>query len=201
MQQAGKLILKNLGDLYKDKPLMKTFDFLTIDVPESSEFEDSLNDIHNLLHLITVKVITLIHETGSKLQFAEDKVSEWDKMLAFNTYPMTFAYFQRFLLSTYIDFCEKFNGDVATKEVFVRAGVIYAQKCILKDVDFFRDYLTRERVNELKDNLMDNLLFFRKDAVALTYTLPYPDLMYGEIARQEMKPYKYFLDAVDRANE
>lgn len=180
---------------------MKTFEFLTIEVPEPSPFEDSLNDIHNLLHLITVKTVALIHETGSKLQFAEDKVNEWDKLLAFNTYPMTFSYFQRFLLSTYIDFCEKFNGDAATKEVFTRAGVIYAQKSILKDLDFFRDYLTRERVDELKDNLMDNLQLFRKDAVALTYTLPYPDQMYGEIARQEMKPYQYFLDAVDRANE
>jgi acyl-CoA oxidase len=201
LQQAGKLILKNLSDLYMDKPVMKTFEFLTIEAPDPSPYEDSLNDIHNLLHLITVKTVTLIHETGTKLQFADDKIDEWDKLLAFNVYPMVHGYFQRFLLSMYIEFCERFNEDAATKEVFTMVGVIYAQQCILDDLDYFRDYLSREKVNELKESLMDNLLILRKDAVALTYTVPFTDKMYGEISRNEMKPYQYFLDAVDRAGK
>lgn len=47
MQQAGKLVLKNLKHLYKGKPLMLTFEFLNDDAPEPHIFEKSLDNLEN----------------------------------------------------------------------------------------------------------------------------------------------------------
>eukprot|EP00343_Euplotes_focardii_P006564 CAMPEP_0205817984 /NCGR_PEP_ID=MMETSP0205-20121125/25173_1 /ASSEMBLY_ACC=CAM_ASM_000278 /TAXON_ID=36767 /ORGANISM="Euplotes focardii, Strain TN1" /LENGTH=230 /DNA_ID=CAMNT_0053109679 /DNA_START=155 /DNA_END=844 /DNA_ORIENTATION=- len=196
MQQAGKLILKNLGDLYQGKPVMETFEFLTLDVPEPSQYKGTLNDITDLLELLSFRATTLIHETGSKLQFAEDKLAEWDRLLALNTNPMTLAYFHRFLLANYIEFLDNFNEDQNTRAVFERLGVIFAQKLIIDDAGFFRDFLSREQIEEIKDNLMDQLLDTRKEVVAMTYLLPLTDKMLGAVGKLEMKPYEHFLDAV-----
>lgn len=128
---------------------------------------------------------------------AEDKVSEWDKLLAYNVYPMTFAYFHRFLLANYIEFLENFKGESQTKDIFKQIGLIFAQKIIIENGEFYRDYLTKEQLDGLKDSIMDNLLEMRKEVIALTYLLPFTDKMYGAVGRSEMKPYEYFLDAVD----
>lgn len=139
-QQAGRLILKNLSNLFLGKPLMRTCEFLTPDLPEPELFRGSINSIDDLLKLLTIRVNTLIHETGIRLQMSEDKIGEWDKSLAFYVNPMTYAYFYRFVLATYIEFLNKFNEDLNTKAVFERMGVIFAQKVILDNADFYRDY-------------------------------------------------------------
>jgi len=199
MQQAGKLILKNLANLFMEKPLMQTFEFLTIDIPEQKPYKKTLDDVSNLLELLTIRAITLIHETGNKLQFSEDKVAEWDRLLTFSTNPMTFAYFTRFLLSNYIDFLNNFNGDLKTKKVFERLGVIYAQKAIIDDAGFFRDYLSKEQIDGMKDDIMDHLQESRKEVIAMTYLLPFTDKMIGSVGKLEMKPYENFLDTLDKS--
>mmetsp|Transcript_18644 Transcript_18644/g.16507 ORF Transcript_18644/g.16507 Transcript_18644/m.16507 type:complete len:150 (+) Transcript_18644:393-842(+) len=130
---------------------------------------------------------------------SENKLDAWDKHLAHKVYPMTFAYFNRFLFSCYIDWLSNFNEDAKTKAVFTNIGLIFAQSKIIEDGEFYRDFLSREQLGQLKEDLMDNLLLFRKEAVAMTYLLPFTDKMYGAIARSEMKPYEYFLDAVSYA--
>lgn len=199
MQQAGKLILQNLAYLFTDKPLMKTFEFLTMEVPEPKPFIGNLNSITQILELMTFRAITLIHETGTKLQSSEDKVAAWDRLLAFDTYPMTFAYFYRFILSNYIDFISQFDNDLKTKEVFERIGLIYGQNIIIEDAEFFRDCLSRAQINELKEKLMDNLQLLRKEVVALSYLAPVTDKMMSGMAKHDMKPYENFLDAVEKA--
>eukprot|EP00344_Euplotes_crassus_P011763 CAMPEP_0197018648 /NCGR_PEP_ID=MMETSP1380-20130617/80224_1 /TAXON_ID=5936 /ORGANISM="Euplotes crassus, Strain CT5" /LENGTH=407 /DNA_ID=CAMNT_0042445903 /DNA_START=183 /DNA_END=1403 /DNA_ORIENTATION=- len=199
MQQAGKLILQNLQYLFMEKPVMPTFDFLTTEMPEAEPYSKSLDDVMNLLELLTYRASTLIHQTGMKLNFAEDKIEAWDKLLAFNTYPMTFAYFDRFLLQNYIEFLENFSGDQKTKEVFTLLGVVYAQKVTIEDAEFFRDYLTRAQIDDLKETLMDNLLKLRKEVVGLSYLLPFTDKMQGALFKLDMKPYEHFLDFVERS--
>lgn len=103
-QQAGRLILKNLSNLFLGKPLMKTCEFLTPELPEPEVFKGSIDSIKDLLYLLTARVNTLIHETGARMQMSKDKIDEWDKSLAFYIYPMTHAYFHRFILANYIEF-------------------------------------------------------------------------------------------------
>lgn len=102
-QQGGRLILKNLSNLFLGKSLMKTCEFLTPELPEPELFKDSLSNIRDLLKLLTIRANTLIHETGTRLQMSEDKIGEWDRSLAFHTIPMTYAYFHRFILANYIE--------------------------------------------------------------------------------------------------
>lgn len=199
MQQAGRLVLKNLSNLLSGKPVMPTFEFLTAEVPEVEPFTKPLNDVVNLLELFTYRATSLIHQAGLKLQFSEDKVEAWDRLLAMDTYPATFAYFDRFLLSTYVDFLENFNADASTKNVFSLLGVVYAQKKILEDLDFFREYLTRDQTEALKEDLMDNLLKLRPEVVGLSYLMPVTDKMIGAVGKLEMKPYEKFLGYVERA--
>uniref|UniRef100_A0A7S3P1G6 Uncharacterized protein n=1 Tax=Euplotes crassus TaxID=5936 RepID=A0A7S3P1G6_EUPCR len=199
MQQAGKLILQNLSNLFTEKPVMPTFDFLKTEMPEAEPYLKSFGDVMGLLELLTYRASTLIHQTGMKLNFAEDKMEAWDKLLAFNTYPMTFAYFDRFLLQSYINFLQQFNEDQKTKEVFTLLGVVYAQKVIVEDAEFFRDNLTRSQIDDLKENLMDNLLKLRKEVVGLSYLLPLTDKMQGAVSKLDMKPYENFLDFVERS--
>ncbi|CAI2360677.1 unnamed protein product [Moneuplotes crassus] len=197
MQQAGKLILQNLAYLFKGKPLMPTFEFLMEDIPDVEPFTESLEDLGNILKLFTYRLVNLIQETGSKLQMAEDKVSEWDRLLAYYVYPMTFTYFNRFLLSEYINWLANFDGDLETKKAFEKVGLIYGQRVLINDAANFTEYLSKSQIDELKDSVMNHLLDMRKDIIAMTYLLPFTDKMYGAVARSEMKPYEYFLDAVN----
>ena len=196
MQQAGKLILKNIADLFTGKPVMQTFEFLTTEAPEAEPFTKSLDKLENLLEILTFKAATTIHETGLKLQMSEDKLDAWDKYLAYKVYPMTFSYFNRFLLDNYISWLSNFDGDKNTKEIFETVGLVFAQKIIAEDGEFYRDYLTREQIDELKESIMEKINVLRKEVVGMTYLFPFTDKMYGAVARSEMKPYEYFLDAV-----
>jgi len=77
---------------------------LTPEAPEPELFKGSISNLKDLLSLITYKVITLIHEIGARLQMSQDKAAEWDKSLKYYVYPMTFCYFDRFVLANYIEF-------------------------------------------------------------------------------------------------
>ncbi|CAI2360375.1 unnamed protein product [Moneuplotes crassus] len=199
MQQAGKLILQNLAYVFTEKPLMPTFEFLTSEIPLVTPFRKTLNDVTNLLKLLTIRAETLIHQTGMKLQFADDKVEAWDKLLPFNIYPMTFAYFDRFLLQNYVDFLARLEEDENTQKVFTLLGIVFAQKTITENGEFFKDYLTNGQMEELKETLMENLAKLRKEVVGLSYLLPFTDKMQGAISKFDMKPYKNFLDFVEKA--
>lgn len=141
IQQAGKLILQNMAYLFQDKPLMPSFEFLKEEIPDAEPFEESLEDLNNILKLFTYRTVNLIQETGSKLQMAENKVAEWDKLLAYNVIPMVFSYFNRFLLSEYISWLNNFEGDLKTRQVFEKIGLVFAQRILISDAATFSDYL------------------------------------------------------------
>ena len=174
---------------------------MTTEIPVPETFKGAIDNVNDLLHLITIRANTLIHETGTRLQMSEDKAAEWDYSLALYTNPMTYAYFHRFILSNYLEFCEKFKGDQATKTVFERMAIIFAQTVILEDAEFYRDFLTRDHITEIKSNIMDQMKLLREDVVSLTYLFSFRDKMLGPIGANDMNPYQRFISKVDTAPE
>ena len=198
-QQTGRLLLKNLSNLFLGKPVMKTWEFLTPESPEPEHFTGSVDQLKDLLKLLSIRANTLIHETGARLQMAKDKIDEWDKSLSFYVYPMAHAYFHRFVTATYLEFIEQFNEDKHTKQVFENMGIIYAQSAILENAEFYRDYLSKEHIIEIKEDIMNNFKDLRKEVVAMTYLLQFRDKMLGAIGANDMNSYTRFLNAVQSA--
>jgi acyl-CoA oxidase len=196
-QQAGRLILKNLVNLLTGKPLMPTCEFLKPEAPEPESFKGSINNLKDLVNLITYKVETLIHKNGARLQMAQDKTTEWDKMLAHHIYPMAFSFYDRFVLVTFIEFLKKFKDDEATYATFERMAIIFAQGVILDDASFYHEILSHDHIIEMKEDLMDQLKLLRPDAVPLTYTFWLKDKMIGALGANDMNGYQRFLNCVE----
>lgn len=199
MQQACRLLLKNLSNLLTGHPLMPTVEFLRPDAPEPETFKGSLSNLKDLLRLLTFKAETLIHENGIRMQLATDKVGEWDKSLTYHLYPMTFAYFDRFIVANYLEFLNKLKSDEATFIAYERMGIIFAQKAILEDAEFYRDVLSREDIIELKEDIMAQLKLLRVDAVAMTYTLHFRDNMLGAFGHHDLNIYQNFINQVEHS--
>ena len=195
-QQAGKLILKNLANLLTGKPLMPTCEFLKPEQPEPETFKGSISNLKDLIGLIQYKVEVLIHQNGARLQMAEDKFDEWDRMLAHHTYPMIFSYYDRFVLTNYLDFLQKFSSDETTYKVFERMGVIYAQQVIIDDAMFYHEVLTPDDISDIKQDLTNQLAELRVDAIPLTYTLYFRDKMLGPFGANDMNAYQRFINQV-----
>lgn len=168
-------------------------------MPEPEVFKGSINDIKDLLKLLTIRANTMIHETGARLQMSQDKAHEWDRSLGLHVFPMTHAFFHRFVLNTYIKFIEQFDEDKNTKIAFERMGVIFAQTVILDNAEFYREYLTREHIYEIKEDIMAQLEELRKDAVPLTYLLQFRDRMLGTVGAADLNSYQRFITAVQNA--
>lgn len=200
-QQAGRLLLKNLSNLLTGQPLMPTCEFLSAEMPEPETFKGSIDNLNDLLDLITFKTESLIHEVGIRLQMSQDKAAEWDKCLKHHIYPMVFSYFDRFCIKNYIDFLKNFDHDETTKLVFERMAIIYAQDAIINDAEFYRDILSRDDIIEMKDNLMDQLKELRVDIIPITHTLYFRDKMLGAMGASDMNLYQRFIKCVETSKD
>lgn len=78
-------------------------------------------------------------------------------------------------------------------------GIIFAQSVILDNAEFYRDYLTREHIIELKEDLMEQLKLLRPDSVALTHLLQFRDKMLGSVGAADMNAYDRFISDVQNA--
>ena len=168
-------------------------------MPEPEHFTGSLDQLKDLIKLLSIRANALVHETGARLQMAKDKLDEWDKSLSFYVYPMAHAYFHRFVAVTYLEFIEQFNEDKQTKQVFEKMGIIYAQTAIIDNAEFYRDYLSREQIVEIKENIMQQFKELRREIIAITYLLQFRDKMLGTIGASDLDSYSRFLNAVQTA--
>lgn len=204
IQQACKLLLKNFSNLIRGKDSMKTCEFMTADSPEEFTFTGSFDNINQLLELLSYKANRSVHDAIAKIQIEtmqekDQRLSKgeiWEKHLYFNFIPMVKAYCQRYILSNYLSFLEKFNDSPKSKEVLTKLGLLHIYNYIIKNEGQFRDSISSEQIEELRELSIKLCKDLRPEIVALTIAFPFRDSAYGAIGKSHMQPYTEVMKGV-----
>mmetsp|Transcript_4284 Transcript_4284/g.4943 ORF Transcript_4284/g.4943 Transcript_4284/m.4943 type:complete len:521 (+) Transcript_4284:498-2060(+) len=204
IQQACKLLLKNFTNLMRGKETMKTCEFMTSDTPEEYKFEGSFSSLNDIGKLFSYQANKCVHEAIFKIQTETMKEKEmrlskgeiWEKHLYYTFIPMVKAYLQRYILITYIKFLEKFNDSPKSKEVLGKLALLHFSTEIIKNEGMFRDTISKEQIEDLKERCIGLSQELRPEIVALTFTVPFKDNTYGSIGKSNMQPYAEFMKGV-----
>lgn len=145
-----------------------------------------------------------MHESIFKIQLEtmkekEERLSQgeiWEKHLYYSFIPMVKAYLQRYILLNYMEFLERFESSPRSKEILTKLALLHIQNEIIKDEGFFRDVISREQIEDLRENCIKLNKELRPEIVALTFTLPTHERSFGALGRSNMQPYKEFMKGV-----
>lgn len=145
-----------------------------------------------------------MHDAIRKIQLETMKPKEerlkkmgiWEKHLFYTFIPMVKVYLQRFILFKYMEFLENFNDSPRTKEVLTSLALLHLQNDIIKQEGIFRDYVTREQIEDLRENCIQLSKDLRPEIVSLTFAIPFSDKAFGAIGKSSLNPYDEFMKGV-----
>jgi len=135
-------------------------------------------------------------ETMKEKEVRLSKGEIWEKHLYYSFIPMVKMYVQRYILSTFINFLEKFNDSPTSKEVLSKLAWLHFYTEIIKNEGIFRDSITKEQIDDLKEACISLNKELRPEIIALTFTVPFKDSAYGSIGKSTMQPYTEFMKGV-----
>jgi acyl-CoA oxidase len=204
IQQACKLLLKNFSNLIQGKDSMATCEFMTADAPDEFTFTGSFNSVDKILELFSYKANRSVHDSIMKIQIEtmkeqDDRLSKgeiWEKHLYFNFIPMVKLYVQRYILIAYIDFLQKFNDSPQSKAVLTKVCLLHFYNFIIKNEGQFRDSVTSEQIEDLREASITLCRELRPEVVGLTMTIPLMDYMFGSIGKSSMQPYAEMMKGI-----
>jgi len=204
IQQACKILLKNFANMIRGKKAMKTCDFLTPDAPDDYKFEGSLLDLKDLFKLYSHHANKCVHESIAKIQIDSMKEGDaklsrkeiWEKHLFYTFIPMVKIYLSRYTMEAYLNFLKKFKDSPESKEVLTKLAVLNYLNEIIKFEGIFRESLTKENIDEIKEHCIALCKELRPEMIALTLTIPFGDKTFGAIGKSSMEPYSEFMKGV-----
>lgn len=192
---------------------MKTCEFMTADAPEEFKFEGTFDSsdklLKSLFDLLSHRANQAVHESIFKIQVEtmkeqEERLSKgeiWEKHLYYTFIPMVKAYTQRYIVQTYMEFLKKFDGHPQTKVVLTKVALCQIYSHILENEGQFRDLLTKEQIENVKEASIQVMKDLRPEMVGLTFAVPFRDSVYGAIGKSTMKPYEEFMKGVTNTPE
>ncbi len=153
LQQTARMILKNVVWLHKGKPLLETMEYLTMTDPEKHHFQVEL-DAKVLAKLFQIRAKDKAIECAMALNGKPS--SEFNKQQPYSVREMCESYHQLYLIHSFEKFfkqahCEK------TKAVFHKLFMLYMITKILKDGDYFRNWLSSDQIKKLKEDSLSLL--------------------------------------------
>lgn len=204
IQQACKLLLKNFAKMIRGKEPMKTCEFLTPDAPEDYQFEGSFSNLKDLFKLLSHHANKCVHDSIMKIQLEtmkekEERLSKneiWEKHLYYTFIPMVKIYLLRYHLQIYLDFLKRFKDSPSSKEVLTKLALVSFWNEIIKMEGIFRDSLSRENIDEIKELCISLNKDLRSEVIALTFSVPFADQVFGAIGKSSLRPYTEFMKGV-----
>ena len=131
---------------------------------------------------------------NSKERLSQTEI--WEKHLFYTFIPMVKVYFQRYLMLTYIKFLDKFNDSPTTKNILTKVSFLHFFNEIIKNEGIFRDVISEEQIEELRENCISLNKELRPEIVALTFAIPLIDEAFGAIGKSNLQPYGEFMKGV-----
>ncbi|CAI2386913.1 unnamed protein product [Moneuplotes crassus] len=204
IQQSCKILLKNFANMIRGKKTMKTCEFLTPDSPDDYIFEGSFLNLKDLFKLYTHHANKCVHESIAKIQAdsmkeAEERLSRteiWEKHLFYTFIPMVKIYLSRYTMEAYLHFLKKFKNSPKSKEVMTKVGLLGYLSEIIKFEGIFRESISKEQIDEIKEHCITLCKQLRPEIIGLTLAVPLSDKVFGSIGKSSMKPYYEFMKSV-----
>jgi hypothetical protein len=177
---------------------------MTADSPDDFVFTGSFDNINQLFELFSFKANKSVHDSIAKIQIEtmrekDERLSKgeiWEKHLYFSFIPMVKAYCQRYILSSYLVFLERFNDSPKSKEVLTKVGLLHIYNYIIKNEGQFRESISSEQIEELREGSIKLCKDLRPEIVALTMAIPLRDSAFGAIGKSHMQPYAEVMKGV-----
>lgn len=120
----------------------------------------------------------------------------WEKHLFYTFIPMVKIYIQRYILTNYMEFIEKFRDSPRTKEVLVKLALLHLQNEIIKSQGTFRNIVDEDQIEILKESCIKLGKELRPEIVAITFAIPFKDKSFGAIGKSTLTPYEDFMKGV-----
>jgi len=96
-------------------------------------------------------------------------------------------------VETFRDFLATFTCE-STKSVFDKLLLLHMQNTMLTRGPFFKKVLGTENLHSLKTSINRLLKDLRKEVIALTDVLPFPNRGYGPLGNEDMQVYERFIN-------
>jgi acyl-CoA oxidase len=140
LMSTARMILKNVVWLNKGKQLLETVEFLTMQTPEKHHFSDLSSK--NLVKLFMVRARDRAMECSMNLN--GKSAEEFNVQQPFAVREMCEAYHQLYLAQTYEKWLKSVQ-DEKVKDVFESIHSLYLKSKIIKDGDYFKNWLNEEQ--------------------------------------------------------
>ena len=109
---------------------------------------------------------------------------------------MVKVYLQRYLMATYMKFLNKFNDSSTTKEILTKVSFLHFFNEIIKNEGLYRDVISEEQIEDLKEICISLNKELRPEIVALTFAIPFIDNAFGAIGKSNLQTYGEFMKGV-----